>query len=80
MTATGLELRTTSFVNEDSLIFFSIGNSSWSDTDDCKNIVLVLGEEPTDDVNERVGVAEKKYSINFSKEKKKICFVLQWCW
>ena len=30
----------------------------------------MLRERPTDDINSSVGTAEKKFSINFSKNKK----------
>ena len=47
-------------------------NSLTSHTDNRKNSLLVLGKGPTDYINGSVGAAEKKFSINFSKAKKKI--------
>ena len=47
-------------------------NSLTSHTDNRKNSLLVLGKRPTDYINGSVGAAEKKFSINFSKAKKKI--------
>ena len=40
-----------------------------SHTIDWKNNFLVLGEGPTDSINESTGAAEKKTGINFSKAK-----------
>ena len=38
----------------------------------------MLGEWPTDDINGSIGAAEKKFSINFSKEKTKVYLSLQY--
>ena len=45
-----------------------------------KIFFLVLGEVPTDGINDGFCVAEKKFSINLSKTKDKILltFTLQW--
>ena len=32
------------------------------------NIILVLGEGPTDDIKDRFCTAKKKFSINFTKQ------------
>ena len=57
---------------------FGVANSSSSHTDNCKNNFLVLGEGPTDDINDSIGAAEKKFSINFSKAKTKLCLSLHY--
>ena len=44
--------------------------------DNPKNNFLVLGEKPTKSINDRVGTAEKKISINFSKPNTKFCLSL----
>ena len=36
----------------------------------------MLGEGPTDDINDSIGTAEKKLSINFSKANTKFCLSL----
>ena len=48
------------------VVIFGVDNTSSSHTDNCKNNCLVLGKEPTDDINGSVGAAEKKLSISFS--------------
>ena len=42
------------------------------------NKLLVLDDGPSDDVNGSVGTAEKKFSINFSKEKTKVSLSLHY--
>ena len=56
------------------VVIFGFDNSSSSNSDKRKNIFLVLGEGPTDDIS--VGAAEQKFSINFSKAKAKCCMSL----
>ena len=36
----------------------------------------MLGEGPIDDVNDKVGAAKKKFSINFTKAKARFCLSL----
>ena len=36
-------------------------------SDNCKNIFLVLGVGPTDDINDSVGAAETNFNTNFTK-------------
>ena len=36
-------------------------------SDNCKNIFLVLGVGPTDDINDSVGAAETNFNINFTE-------------
>ena len=52
---------------------FGVGNSSSSYTDNRKNSFLALGEGTTNDINGSTCVAEKKFSINFSKSNTKLC-------
>ena len=58
------------------VIIFGVDNSSSSHAENRKNNVLVLREGPTDNLNDRVGEPEQKFSINFSKTKTKICLNL----
>ena len=51
---------------------FGADNSLSSHTDNCKNNFLLLGEGTTDDINDSVGAAEKKFTINFNKAKNKV--------
>ena len=39
---------------------------------------MVLGEEPTDGVNDSTGAAEKTLSVNFGKDKAKFCLSLHY--
>ena len=52
---------------ERNVVIFGIVNSLLSHTDKQKNNSLVLGEGPTDSINDSTDVAKKKFSINFSK-------------
>ena len=38
----------------------------------------MLAEQPFDDINGSVGIAEKRFSINFSKAKTKFCLTLHY--
>ena len=60
-----------SFGNEfvRNVVIYGVDNSLSSHTDNGKSNFLMLGEVPTDDMNGSVGTAEKKFSINFRKEK-----------
>ena len=49
------------------ILIFNVDNSSSSHANNCKNNFLMLGEGPADGKKSRVGRAEKKFSINFSK-------------
>ena len=51
---------------------------SSSHTVNRKNIFFVLGEGPTDEVNDSIGATEKKFSINFSIAKTKFCLSLRY--
>ena len=54
-----------------SVLFFSVGNSPPSHTDNLIINFLVLGEWPTDDVNDSTGAADS--SINSSKVNTTFC-------
>ena len=54
------------------VISFYVDNSSWSHTDNHKNNLLILGEDPT------FGINEKKFSINFSKAITKFCLTFHY--
>ena len=49
-----------------------VNNCSSVHTDNCKNNFLVIGEGPSDDINDSIGKAEKIFSINFTKENTKL--------
>ena len=55
--------------NSRNVVIFGVDNSLSSHIDNRKNNYLVLGERPTDDISGSVGTAEKKFSLNFSKDK-----------
>ena len=54
------------------VVIFGVDNSSSSHTDNRKNDFLVLVEGQADGINDTTGAAEKKFRINFSKEKIKL--------
>ena len=58
------------------VVIFGIDNSSSARTDNCKNNLLMLGDEPTYGINGRFGSPEKKFNVNFSKARTKCC--LSW--
>ena len=58
------------------VVIFVVDNSSSFYTDNRKNNFLVLGERPTDDINNSTGAAEKKIKINFTKANTKFCLSL----
>ena len=61
------------------VIVFDVDSSSSSHTDNRKNIFLVLDQGATDDIDGSIGVAEKKFSINFRKgTKKKKCLIVHY--
>ena len=49
------------------VIFFCVVNSSSIHSDNRKYIFLVLGLGPIIGINDSVGTAEKKFTINFTK-------------
>ena len=53
------------------VLIFVVDKNSYSQTDNCKNNFLVLGEETTDYINDSIGTAGKKFSLNFTKAKTK---------
>ena len=55
--------------NTRNVIIFSVDNSSSSHINNRKNGFIVLGEGPTDDTNDSVDAAERKFSITFTKAK-----------
>ena len=55
------------------VVIFGADNSSSSHTDNQRNKFLVLGERLTEGINDSVGAAGKKNSINLSKAKTKFC-------
>ena len=57
-------------------VIFGVDNTSSSHTDNGKNNFLVLGQGPSDGIDESTGTAENKFSINFSKARAKFCVSL----
>ena len=56
------------------MIFVVDGNCLSIHTDSRKNNFLVMGERPTDDINDNVGTAEKEIGINFAKADLSLCY------
>ena len=59
-------------------VIFGVDNSSSSHTNNWKNVFLVLGEGPTDDINGSIGAAQKRFSINLSTVKAQFCSSLHY--
>ena len=60
------------------VVIVGVNNSSSPHADNHKNNFSVLGEGPTSDINWSFGSSEKKFSINFSKAKTKLCLSLHY--
>ena len=60
----------------ENVIMFRVDNTSSSHAENRKNNFLVLGEGPTFAGNN--GLAEKKFSINFSEASTKYCLSLHY--
>ena len=58
------------------VMIFGVDNSPQSNTDNCKNSFLVLGEGPTYDIYDSIHGIYAKFSINFSKAKANVCLSL----
>ena len=56
------------------MIFVVDGNCLSIHTDSRKNNFLVIGERPTDDINDNVGTAEKEIGINFARADLSLCY------
>ena len=59
-------------------IFFEVDMSYFVHVDNKKKDSLVLGEEPTQILVSTTITAEKKYSINFTENNKKLCLSLHY--
>ena len=57
-------------------IIFGVGMRSSGHADNLKKDFLVLGEGPTEQLDGTILIAEKKYSINFTENIKKLCLRL----
>ena len=65
-------------LNNDSarnVIVFGVDNSSWSHTDNQKNVFLLLGKGTTFSINEHFGSPEKKFNINLVKQRRNFIWV-----
>ena len=67
-----------SFCNDSArnVVIFGIDNSLLPHTTNRKKNFLVLGEGKTQSIIDRTGLADKKFSINFSKANTKLCLSL----
>ena len=74
------ELSSCSFGNDFAMNFITIGvNISASyHIDNSKNKFLLLGDVPSDEINDSIGAAEKKFRISFSKAKTELCLSLHY--
>ena len=58
----------------ENVIYFG-DDMSWSGHIDNKNkFILIVGEEPTERLDDTKLTAEAKYSINFTQLRKRFCF------
>ena len=53
------------------IITFGVDNSSLLNTNNNKKYILVLGEDPTQGLDDTTIAAEAKYSITFSRSQRK---------
>ena len=60
------------------VVIFGADNSSSYNTDNRKNSFSMLSVGPTSGINGRFGSAEKKFSVEFNKAKKKFCLSLNY--
>ena len=60
------------------VIIFAVDSSSLSHVDNCKNNFLILSLGPTCGINGKLGSAEKKFSINFTKSSTTFCLSLHY--
>ena len=60
------------------VIIFGVDNSLSSHFDNCKNIFLTLGEDPTYGSNGSFGSPEKMFIINFTKANTELCLSLHY--
>ena len=57
------------------VVIFGVDNSSSYQTDNGKNNFLVLGEGPTQGINDSTGAAEKKLVLTLVKETQNFAYV-----
>ena len=61
------------------VIIFGVDDSASVHTCSCKNsFFLILGIEPTDDINHSIGTTRKKFNYNLNKTKAKFCSSLHY--
>ena len=60
------------------VVISGIDNSSSVHSDNKKKYILVLGEGPTQGLDNTTTTAEAKYSINFSRSQRKFCLCLHY--
>ena len=59
-------------------IIFGVDMCSSVHVDNKKNVFLILGEDPTQGLDDTTLTAERKYSINFTVTRKKLCLSLHY--
>ena len=57
---------------------FGVDNNLSTHTDNSKKYVVVLGEGPTQELDDTIITAESNYSTNFTESKKKFCLSLHY--
>ena len=60
------------------VVIVGVVNSSSMHIDNKKKVILVLGEGPTQGLDNTAITADAKYSINFSRSKRKFCLSLHY--
>ena len=51
------------------VVIFVVDNTSSFHTNNQKNTFLILGEQPTEDINDSVGAGEKKLALTLIKQR-----------
>ena len=59
-------------------MIFSADMSSSVHIDNKQEDILILGKGPSDRLDDTILMAEKEYSINFTKQQRMFCFCLQY--
>ena len=59
------------------VIIFGVDMSSSAHVNNKKRDISILGEDPTQELDNKTLTAERKYSINFIEHKKKLCIIME---
>ena len=60
------------------VIIFNVDNNSSAYISSKKKCILVIGEGPTQELDDTTITAEGKYSINFTSSRKELCLSLHY--